>query len=148
MSGANLVDRTDLIDLEHTTYQQIMALLSLSPLVNHVLFALAGFTGVAALFAPRSVARILLAISCVLAICMPLYDLASLYIRPALGGRRMVDPWWPVLLFLVFSPTTLANAVILRNVGRLPRLKVLATISFISSVLSWLGISFLYLSVS
>ena len=60
----------------------------------------------------------------------------------------MVDPWWPVLLFLVFSPTTLANAIILANVGRLPRLKIWATVSLISAVLSWLGISLLYLSVS
>ena len=44
--------------------------------------------------------------------------------------------------------TTLANAVILRNVARLPRLKIWATISLISAVLSWLGISFLYLCVS
>jgi hypothetical protein len=146
--GVNLVDRTGLIDPEQTIYQQIMALLGLSPLANHALFALAGFTGVAALFAPRSAARILLTISCVLALCMPLYDLASLYIRAALEGRRMVDPWWPVLLFLVFSPTTLAIAGILRNVGRLRRLKTWATISLISAILSWLGISFLYLSVS
>ena len=148
MSGANLVDRTNLIDPEHTTYQQIMALFSLSPLANHVLFALAVFTGVAALFAPRSAARILLTISCILAICMPLYDLASLYIRSALAGRRMVDPWWPALIFMAFSPTTLANAIILRNVGRLPRLKIWAAMSLISAVLSWLGISVLYLSVS
>jgi hypothetical protein len=79
---------------------------------------------------------------------MPLYDLASLYMRVALEGRRIVDPWWPVLLFLVFSPTTLATTGILRNIGRLRRLRTWATISLISSVLSWLGISFLYLSVS
>jgi len=60
----------------------------------------------------------------------------------------MVDPWLPVLVFFMFSPTTLANAVILRNVGRLPRLKIWATVSLISAVLSWLGISLLYLSVS
>src|SRR5262245_28566527 len=112
-----------------------MAVLSLSPVVNHVLFALAVFAGVAALFAPRSAARIILAISCVLGICMPLYDLASLYIGAALGGRRMVDPWFPVLLFLVFSPTTLANAVILRNVVRLLRLNIWTTVSLISVVL-------------
>jgi len=142
------VDRTNLIDPEQTPFQQIMAVLSLSPVVNHVLFALAVCAGVAALFAPQSAARILLTISCVLAICMPLYDLASLYIGAALGGRRMVDPWLPVLVFFMFSPTTLANAVILRNVGRLPRLKIWATVSLISAVLSWLGISLLYLSVS
>jgi hypothetical protein len=142
------VGRTDLIDPEQTIYQQIIALLGLSPLVNHALFALVGFTGAAALFAPRSAARILLTISCVLALCMPLYDLASLYIRAALGGQRMADPWWPALLFLMFSPTTLAIAGILRNVGRLHRLKTWAAISLISAALSWLGISFLYLSVS
>jgi len=60
----------------------------------------------------------------------------------------MVDPWWPVLIFMAFSPTTLANAIILRNVGRLPRLKIWAAMSLISAVLSWLGISVLYLSVS
>jgi hypothetical protein len=136
------------MDPEQTIYQQIIAVLGLSPLINHALFALAGFTGVAALFAPRSTARIFLTISCVLALCMPLYDLASLYIWAALGGRRMVDPWFPVLVFLVFSPTTLVIAEILRNVGRLRRLKTWATISLISAVLSWLGISLLYLSVS
>src|SRR5262249_45102053 len=146
--STQLTTPPNLIDPEQTIYQQIMTLLGLSPLVNHALFALAGFTGVAALFAPRSTARILLTTSCVLALCAPLYDLASLYMRAALGGGGMVDPWWPVLLFLVFSPTTLAIAGILRNVGRLRRLKTWATISLISTVLSWLGISLLYLSVS
>src|SRR5262249_7476370 len=106
------------------------------------------FAGLAALFVPRSAAKLLLAISCILALCVPLYDVASLYSRAALGGLWIVDPWWPVLLFLVFSPTTLAIAGILRNVGRLRRLRTWATISLISTVLSWLGISFLYLSVS
>jgi hypothetical protein len=137
-----------LIVPEQTFYQQIVAVLGLSPLINHALFAFAVFVGLAALFASRSAARLLLAISCFLALCMPLYDLASLYIRAALGGRWIVDPWWPVLIFLVFSPTTLAIAGILRNVGRLRRLRTWATISLISAVLSWLGISLLYLSVS
>jgi len=79
---------------------------------------------------------------------MPLYDLASLYIWAALGGRFIVDPWWPVLLFLVYSPTTLAIAGILLNVGCVRRLRTWGTISLISAVLSWLGISLLYLSVS
>jgi hypothetical protein len=142
------VDRTNLIDPEQTIYQQIIAVFGLSPLINHAFFAFAVFVGLAALFVSRSATRLLLAISCFLALCIPLYDLASLYIRAALGGRRIVDPWWPVLLFLMFSPTTLAIAGILRNVGRLRRLRTWATISLISAVLSWLGISFLYLSVS
>src|SRR5262249_17855350 len=136
------------IDPEQTIYQQIIAVAALSPLINHVLFAFAVFAGLAAFFASRSAARLLLAISSFLALCIPLYDLASLYIRAALGGKRIVDPWWPVLLFLMFSPTTLVIAWILPNVGRLRRLRTWATISLISAFLSWLGISFLYLSVS
>jgi hypothetical protein len=136
------------IDPEQTIYQQIIAVLGCSPLINHALFAFAVSVGLVALFASRSAARLLLAISCFLALCMPLYDLASLYIPAALGGRRIVDPWSPVLLFLVFSPTTLAIAGILRYVGRLRRLRAWTTISVTSTILSWVGISLLYLSVS
>jgi hypothetical protein len=76
------------IDPEQTIYQQIIAVLGFSPLINHVLFALAVSVGLMALFASRSGARLLLAMSCFLALCMRLYDLASLYIPAALGGRR------------------------------------------------------------
>jgi hypothetical protein len=69
-----------LIDPEQTTYQQIIAVLRLSPLINHALFAFAVFVGLAALFASRSAARVLLAISCFLALaCRSTISHRSIY---------------------------------------------------------------------
>jgi hypothetical protein len=78
---------------------------------------------------------------------MPLYDLAALYIHALVAGQYVVL-WWPAVLFLVFPPTNWITIAVLASIGYIKSLGILTVVSLVSTALSWLGISLLYLSVS
>jgi hypothetical protein len=115
-----------------------------SPFINDAIITIALLCNIVAFVVGDKTAKGLLAASCIIALCMPVYDFTSGYVEIISSGESVPEPFTAAVVWLVFSPTNLVLVVALGSINAIRRIKRWLVIVFLSIVTSWFGIACLH----
>ena len=114
-----------------------------TPIMNHILLVASLAFFVLALFKTGQSSKKLSFIGCILAIFMPISDIVLTY-----SSVKKPNITWIITVFIAFSPASILLAIFLVVSRNFKHVKWSAGFAMIMTVLSWLGIKFLFLAVS
>ena len=126
--------------MDHET----IAIIYGSPFINNAIAVTALLCNVATFVVTPRAAKKWFAWSCVIALCLPVYDFASGYIKILHSGGHVAEPFIAAFIWLIFSPTNILIIIGLIALRRLRHIKLWSIIVFISTVASWFGIAALH----
>ncbi len=117
-----------------------------APVTNALAAAALGFSA-AALFAKKTFARPMLALSCIAALSMPLYDLIPFSWDRMRSGAPLDSLVTTAVLYFMLTPGSLVQLTILLWINKIDAIAkaILATIP--SIIVSWLGMTFIHLVI-
>ncbi len=127
-----------------TINKEIITIIYASPLANDAMLVVVLLCIIVSFFMYTEVARKLLMISCAVALSMLLYDYLYSYFKVLSSGGSVPFPIFALLIWIVFSPTSLIIAAALGNITSTRRIRLWSSVVFVSAVASWFGLASLH----